>query len=33
MSQHCCLHHTPFPRLIVKAELGEIPKQLAQLRD
>ncbi len=33
MSQHCCLHHTPFPRLIVMAELGEIPKQLAQLRD
>ena len=32
MSQHCRLHHTPFPRLIVMAELGEIPKQLAQLR-
>jgi hypothetical protein len=33
MSQHCCLHHTPSPRLIVMAELGEIPKRLAQLRD
>jgi hypothetical protein len=32
MSHHCCLHHTPFPRLIVMAELGEIPKRLAQLR-
>ena len=33
MSLHCHLHHTPLPRLIVMAELGEIPKQLAQLRD
>jgi hypothetical protein len=33
MSIHCRLHHTPFPRLIVMAELGEIPKRLAQLRD
>ena len=32
MSQHCHLHHTPFPRLIVMAELGEVPKRLAQLR-
>jgi hypothetical protein len=31
MSHHCRLHHTPFPRLIVMAELGEITKQLAQL--
>jgi hypothetical protein len=32
MSHHCCLQHTPFPRLIVMAELGEILKQLAQLQ-
>ena len=32
MSHRCRLHHTPFPRLIIMAELGEIPKQLAQLR-
>jgi hypothetical protein len=32
MSHHCHLHHTPFPQLIVMAELGEIPKQLAQLQ-
>ncbi len=31
MRQHCCLHHTPFPKLIVMAEQGEIPKRLAQL--
>jgi len=33
MSYHCRLHHTPFLRLIVMAELGEISKQLAQLRN
>ncbi len=32
ISHHCCLHHTPFPRLIIMVELGEIPKRLAQLR-
>jgi hypothetical protein len=32
MSHHCCLHHTLFPKLIVMAELGEIPKCLAQLK-
>jgi hypothetical protein len=32
MSHHCHLHHTPFPRLIVMVELGEILKQLAQLQ-
>jgi hypothetical protein len=26
MSHHCHLHHTPFPQMIVMAELGEIPK-------
>jgi hypothetical protein len=31
MSHHCRLYHTPFPQLIFMAELGEIPKQLAQL--
>jgi hypothetical protein len=31
MSHHCCLHHTPFPKLIIMAEQGEIPKRLAQL--
>jgi hypothetical protein len=32
MSHHCRLHHTPFPGLIIMVELGEILKQLAQLR-
>jgi hypothetical protein len=32
MRHHCPLHHTPFPQLIIMAELGEILKQLAQLR-
>jgi len=31
MSHHCCLHHAPFPRLIIMVELGEIPNQIAQL--
>jgi hypothetical protein len=29
MSQHCRLHHMPFPKLITMAENGEIPKRLA----
>jgi hypothetical protein len=33
MSHHCRLHHTPFPKLIIMAEQGKIPKRLAQLRD
>jgi hypothetical protein len=33
MSYHCRLHHTPFPKLIIMAEQGEIPRRLAQLRD
>jgi hypothetical protein len=33
MSHHCRLHHTPFPKLIIMAEQGEIPKHLAQLRN
>jgi hypothetical protein len=32
MSHHCHLHHTPFPQLIVMAELGEILKRLEQLQ-
>ncbi len=32
ISHHCHLHNTPFSRLIVMAELGEISKQLAQLQ-
>jgi hypothetical protein len=32
MSHHCHLHYTPFPRLIVMVELGEILKQLAKLQ-
>ncbi len=31
MSYHCRLHHTPFPKLIIMAEQGEIPWHLAQL--
>ncbi len=33
ISYHCRLHHTPFPKLIIMAEQGEIPRRLAQLRD
>jgi hypothetical protein len=33
MSYHWRLHHTPFPKLIIMAEQGEIPRRLAQLRD
>ena len=33
LSHHCCLDHTPFPKLIVMAEQGKIPKHLSQLRD
>jgi hypothetical protein len=32
MSHHCCLHHTPFPKLITMAEKGEIPNCLAPLK-
>ncbi len=31
MSYHCRLHHTPFPKLTIMAEQGEIPRHLAQL--
>ena len=31
MSYHCHLHHTPFPKLIIMAEQGEIPRCFAQL--
>ncbi len=33
ISHHCRLYHTPFPKLIIMAEQGKIPKRLAQLRD
>jgi hypothetical protein len=33
MSHHCRLHHTPFPKLIIMAEQGKIPKRLAQLHN
>jgi hypothetical protein len=32
MSHHCCLQNTLFPKLIVMADLDEIPKCLAQLK-
>ena len=32
MSYHYRLHHLPFPKMITLAELGRIPKRLAQLR-
>jgi len=32
LSHHYRLHHTPFPKLIVMAEQGEIPKRLASLK-
>ena len=32
MSYHYRLHHLPFPKLIVLAEKGEIPKRLAKLK-
>jgi hypothetical protein len=32
MSHHCCLHHTPFPKLITMTEQGEIPKRLSALK-
>jgi hypothetical protein len=33
MSHHCRLHHTLFPKLIIMAEHGKIPKRLAQMRN
>ena len=33
MSHHCRLHHTPFPKLIITAEQGKIPKRLAQMHN
>ncbi len=33
MSYRCCLHRTPFPKLIIMAEQGEIPRRLAQLQN
>jgi hypothetical protein len=32
LSHHYRLHHTPFPKLIVMAERGEIPQRLASLK-
>jgi hypothetical protein len=32
LSHHNHLHHTPFPKLIVMAEKGELPKRLASLK-
>ena len=32
LSHHNRLHHTPFPKLIVMAEKGELPKRLASLK-
>jgi hypothetical protein len=32
MSYHYCLHHLHFPKLIVMAENGEIPRRLATLK-
>ncbi|MGL6008734.1 MAG: hypothetical protein ACRC1D_04685 [Culicoidibacterales bacterium] len=32
LSYHNRLHHTPFPKLIVMAQKGEIPKRLASLK-
>jgi hypothetical protein len=32
LSHHNRLHHTPFPKLIVMAQRGEIPKRLASLK-
>jgi hypothetical protein len=33
MSHQCRLHHTPFPKLIIMAESGEILKRLMVLKD
>ncbi len=32
LSYHYRLHHTPFPKIIIMAQQGEIPKQLASLK-
>jgi hypothetical protein len=32
MSHHTRLHHLPFPKLIVMAKAGEIPRRLASLK-